>query len=215
MMCRSGSGIGKQRYSLAPWFPEGPSRLFTTLAGRQKTARSGHWRRLIFVSLGSEMVSTDALFRIGDAAEEAGNFEVALQSFERGAVLGDVQCLCRLAYLFDVGRGVEVDKAKAMRLYRRAWQQSRETVAATNIAVLYREQAKLTAMFRWWKRAADAGDGSAYFEMAKCYLEGHGVKKDVQSALRCLSAAVTSEHICEEDREGAEGLLNALRPCLA
>jgi len=115
----------------------------------------------------------------------------------------------------DVGAGVEVDKAKAMRLYRQAWKQSRETVAATNIAILYREQAKLTAMFGWWKRAADAGDGSAYLEMAKCYLEGHGVKKDIQSALRCLSAAVASEDIFAEDQEEAERLLDTLRPRLA
>ena len=56
------------------------------------------------------MVSTDALFRIADAAEEAGNYELARLSFERAASLGCADCLTRLAYLFDVGIGVEVDK---------------------------------------------------------------------------------------------------------
>jgi len=161
------------------------------------------------------MVSTEALFRIGDAAEEAGDFLLARQSFERGAALGDVVCICRLAYLFDVGRGVEVDKVAAMRLYRTAWRHSRDTVAATNIAILYREQAKFPAMFRWWARAANAGDGGALLNMAKCYLEGSGVRKDAQAALRCLSAAVASQFICDEERETAKELLEAMRPRLA
>lgn len=66
------------------------------------------------------MVDTSALFRIGDAAEEAGNLAHALKAFERGAALGNVDCLCRLAYLFDTGTGVEADKATAIRLYQRA-----------------------------------------------------------------------------------------------
>lgn len=61
------------------------------------------------------MISMDALFRIGDAAEEVGDHEYARQSFEKGAALGDVNCLIRLAYMFDAGIGVEVDKAFARR----------------------------------------------------------------------------------------------------
>ena len=63
------------------------------------------------------MVNTEALFRIGDAAQDEGNFALARQSFERGAALGDAECLCRLAYMFDIGRGVDTDKAAAMRFY--------------------------------------------------------------------------------------------------
>lgn len=158
------------------------------------------------------MVNTDALFRIGDAADEAGNFALARQSFERGAALGDVECLCRLAYLFDVGRGVDVDKAMAMRCYQRAWRRSRDGVAAVNIAILYRERSNLRSMFRWWQRAAERGDGSARLEMAKCYRQGHGVRRDLQAALRCLSAAISSNDIYEEDREEAQHLLDTLRP---
>jgi len=80
------------------------------------------------------MINTEALFRIGDAAEEAGDYERALQSFEKGAALGDVSCLTRLAYLFDVGIGVAIDKAFAMRCYQRAWRRGRCYIAANNIA---------------------------------------------------------------------------------
>lgn len=163
-------------------------------------------------SYATKMVATDALFRIADAAEEAGNYELAHQAFERGAALGDCTCLCRLAYLFDTGRGVNVDKATAMRLYRRAWRKERNAVAGMNIAILYRERRDWRSMFRWWQRVAEDGDGSARLEMAKCYLRGRGVKRDLQAALQCLAAAASSAYITEYQRELAQRLLRQLRP---
>lgn len=157
------------------------------------------------------MVNTEALFRIGDAAQEEGNFALARQSFERGAALGDANCLSRLAYMFDVGSGVKTDKAAAMRFYQRAWRLG-STTAGMNIAILYRERRNSRAMFRWWKRVAETDDGSAQLEMAKCYLCGTGVRQDEQAALRCLAAASLSRYITEEEREEAETLLDTLRP---
>jgi hypothetical protein len=54
-----------------------------------------------------------------------------------------------LANIYDLGVGVSVDKAEAMRLYRRAWRK-RSSVAANNIAILYREHDNRRAMFRWF-----------------------------------------------------------------
>lgn len=158
------------------------------------------------------MVSTDALFRIADNAEEAGDFELARSLFERGASLGDTTCLCRLAYLFDTGAGVETDKELAMRLYQRAWRIDRNTVAGANIAVLYREQKNWRQTFRWWKRIAHLGDGSAQLEIAKCYLRGRGVKADAQAALRSLAAAERSIYISEYERDLAQRLLRRIYP---
>jgi uncharacterized protein len=160
------------------------------------------------------MVNTDALFRIADAAEEAGDYERARQSFERGAALGDASSLMRLAYMYDVGNlGIEVDKARAMRLYRQAWRLGCPG-AANNIAILYREQGKSRAMFQWFRREADTGDGGAYLDLAKCYLGGMGVRKDTQAALRCLAQAIGSgqEYITEAEREEAQSLMDTLRP---
>jgi len=158
-----------------------------------------------------KMVETSVLFQIGDTAQESGNFAHARAAFERGAALGDVACLSRLAYLFDTGVGVEVDKAIAMRLYQRAWRTERNVSAGSNIAILYREQRKWQSAFRWWKRVAATGDGSAQLEMAKCYLRGRGVKRDPQAALRCLAAAEVSAYISEYERDLARRLLRKLR----
>lgn len=158
------------------------------------------------------MVDTKALFHIGDAAQDAGNLTHALAAFERGAALGDADCLSRLAYLFDTGTGVEADKSVAMHLYRRAWRKERSVMAGSNIAILYREQRRWQAMFRWWQRVANTGDGSAQLEVAKCYLRGQGVRQDPQAALRCLAIAEKSTYISEYERELARRLLRKLRP---
>src|SRR5687767_9359675 len=122
------------------------------------------------------MIHTHALAEIGDAAEAAGNFAFARQVFERGAELGDLTCLTRLAYMLDVGLGVPCDKRQAMRLYQRAWRQHRCSIAANNIAILYRERANRRAMFQWFRRGATTGDGDAMVEVAKCCLNGVGVR---------------------------------------
>lgn len=128
------------------------------------------------------MVETDALLRIAWAAVEEGNFERARKCYERGAALGDAMCLQALGYIYDVGEGVVADKTTAMKLYRKAWARG-DHAAASNIAILYRERGNMRTMFKWYERVAQAGDGSARLEMAKCYLSGVGVRRDLQAAL--------------------------------
>lgn len=159
------------------------------------------------------MPDTDALLRIAYEAAEAGNFEQARKCYESGATLGDPQCLQALGYMYDVGEGVAVDKASAMKLYRMAWKRGSHA-AAINIAILYREVGKKQAMFRWYERVGRAGDGSAQLQMAKCYLSGIGVRKDVQAALPCLTAAIASDYITEYEREEAQAILVTLKPRL-
>jgi TPR repeat protein len=157
-----------------------------------------------------EAISTELLFRRGDAAEEAGDYAAARECFEAGARLGDPASVVRLGMLFDLGLGVLQDKAEAMRCYRRAWRR-RDTCAANNIAVLYRERADCVRMFRWFQRAADAGDGGAFLELAKCRLAGIGAPKSTEAALRHLATAMSSDSISESDREAAADLLEHLR----
>jgi len=159
------------------------------------------------------MPDTDALLRIAYDAAEAGNFEYARRCYESGAALGDAMCLQALGYMYDVGEGVVADKAMAMKLYRKAWSRGSHA-AATNIAILYREMGNNRTMFRWYQRVASAGDGSAQLEMAKCYLRGRGVRRNLQATLRCLAAAERSTYISEYERELAQRLLRRLRPRL-
>lgn len=98
-----------------------------------------------------------------------------------------------------------------MKFYMKAWKRGSHA-AATNIAILYREMGNNRAMFGWYERVARAGDGSAQLDMAKCYLSGTGVRKDIQKALRCLAVANTSEYITEYEREEAQAMRAVLKP---
>ncbi len=157
------------------------------------------------------MAEMDMLWRLADAAVEMGNFSRAKDLYEHGAALGDSACWIGLGYMFDVGQGVEVDKQKAMRCYKAGWR-SRDAVAANNIAVLYREKGDRRAMFRWFKRAAEHGDDGAYLELAKCYLEGVGVRRSLDSAVWCLARVMAGSCASQIEREEAEELLAGFRP---
>lgn len=157
---------------------------------------------------GGHKVSRDIdLLQLGHDSEEAGDFTAAREFFEKGGRSGVPACWSRLGYMFDVGIGVPIDKAKAMSCYRRAWR-GQDWVAATNIAILYREVGNNRAMFRWFERAAACGDGDALVDLAKCYIEGTGVRKNIAAAQRLLGAAKTSHFITEDGREQAEAMLD-------
>lgn len=126
---------------------------------------------------------------LGDSAEEAGHMGVARRFFERGAALGDALCCQRLGSIYDRGVGCKPDKRRALYWYKKAWR-SRDWCAATNIAILYRENGQHRLEFAWFERAARAGDGDALVEIAKCYLAGVGVPKDRVKAIQCLQRAV-------------------------
>jgi TPR repeat protein len=99
-----------------------------------------------------------------------------------------------------------------MRCYQRAWRRGRCYVAANNIAVLYRESGNLKAMFQWFERAAEQGDEDALVELAKCYLDGLGVRRSIDQALRRLAAAASKPNLFEASREEVGALLAEFRP---
>jgi uncharacterized protein len=158
--------------------------------------------------LSGRMKKANELFRKGDAAEDAGDFSRALLCFEQGAALGDDGCISRLGYMYDVGIGVDIDKTFAMRCYRKGWRCGGND--ANNIAILYREQGNLKAMARWFKRAIERGDEDARVELAKCYLNGDGVRKSVRAAATQLRIAVKAHYITDDGREEAASLLRVV-----
>ena len=155
------------------------------------------------------MSKAEELFTIGDAAADHGDFNLALRCFQQGAALGDVACLERLGHMHDVGNGVDVDKQFAMRCYLRAWRRG-GLCAANNIAILYRERGDAKAMARWFKRAIERGDEDARVDLAKCYLNGNGVRKSVNAAALQLRLAMKAHYITQAGQEEAAILLRTI-----
>ena len=114
-----------------------------------------------------------------------------------------------LGYFYDVGIGTRPDKTTAMRWYKRAYRRG-DSAAASNIAVLYKDQGKHRLVFGWYARSAALGDGDSSLELAKLYLSGQGVRRSIPSAKKHLRAALSSRCITEDSREEAQELMHQL-----
>jgi hypothetical protein len=76
-------------------------------------------------------------------------------------------------------------------------------VAMQNIVAAYRILGKTRLAFRWFKKAADLGDGDALLEVGYCHQHGAGVRKDLRSAEQAYRAAIESRDITPFGREEA------------
>lgn len=141
------------------------------------------------------------------AAWEDGDLECAFDLFSECAAHGADGCLLNLGYFYDEGVGTSVDKQKAMYWYKKAYRLG-SSAAASNVAILYREQGKLQLSAQWFQRSAQLNDGDAEVELAKIYLKGSGVRKSASTAKTYLLNAIASTNITPSGREEAEMLMN-------
>jgi TPR repeat protein len=107
-----------------------------------------------------------------------------------------------LGYAYDTGVGTKPNKQLALRWYHRAARDG-DSVAASNMATVYRDDRKFRLMFRWWRRAARMGDGDAAVDVGYCYQYGIGTRRNRLLARRMFRRALTSSHISESGREEA------------
>jgi TPR repeat protein len=80
----------------------------------------------------------------------------------------------------------------------------------SNVAAAYRILGRHSAAYRWWRKAADAGDGSDTLEVGYCLHHGVGVRRNASKAIRAYETAIQSGDISELEREEAMFLLAVL-----
>jgi TPR repeat protein len=142
-------------------------------------------------------------------AWDSSDLKKAYELFSKCAENGLVSCMLDLGYFYDEGVGVEQNKSKAMFWYKRAYRKG-DSAAASNIAILYREQGKAKLTFQWFQRSVALGDGDSEVELAKLYINGIGVRKSLSKAKELLRKAQASTHITEAGREEATDILGGL-----
>ncbi|WCD77536.1 tetratricopeptide repeat protein [Pseudomonas sp. TUM22785] len=139
-------------------------------------------------------------------AWEAGNLALALELFSICAAQGSEGCMLDLGYFYDEGIGTPQDKKQAMYWYKRAYRLDSSS-AASNIAILYREQGRFNRAAQWFRRAVHLKDGNAEVELAKLLIAGKGVRKSLPTAVEHLRNALASDRITPAGIEEAEALL--------
>jgi len=75
--------------------------------------------------------------------------------------------------------------------------------AASNIAITYRENGKLNAAVRWFRKSVASGDDDDLVQLGIHYFWGKGVRKNPTAAVRCFRRATKGKNLCEASREDA------------
>jgi TPR repeat protein len=149
----------------------------------------------------------DALNDLGwlwlDGHTLIANPSIALHLFRLAAADDLSEAFFNLGQLYTYGIGVAIDEHMAQRWLKKAFKGGiRE--AALEVAWLYdardregscaasRVEADYRKAFRWYRKAARAGDTAAFARLGKSYLEGNGVSRHVSKGLFWLQRAALS-----------------------
>ncbi len=156
--------------------------------------------------------ATDA-YRQGVAALKAGKTDEALPALDYAAERGVLGAQLKLARVYANGNGVPKNDAKAFSYYRQIANQRADIsplspvskyVAEAFVALgrYYAEGVETAGVRANPRRAADIfrhagsifGSADAQYELAKLYLDGNGVEKNVGLAINWLAVAAKKQH---------------------
>jgi TPR repeat protein len=126
----------------------------------------------------------------------------AARWFRRAAEHGSGSAQNNLGVLLGNGNGVRKNVGEALLWLRKA-HRAGDPCAAQNIAVTYRENGDLKTAFKWFRRAAEAGDGDALIQLGIHYYWGKGVRNNPRAAIRCFRAATKVKNISGMGRDDA------------
>ena len=91
--------------------------------------------------------------------------------------------MSNLAYLYDNGEGVKLDKKKAAQLWRMAADRG-DVHAQRNVALSFFEAGQFAEAVRFYKRAAEQGFFAAQYDLAVCFEQGKGTEVNLAEAER-------------------------------
>lgn len=121
--------------------------------------------------------ATDEARRLMDRGDEDGAFAL----IERNAGAGDADAVDYLAWFYDTGRHVGVDKPRAARLYREAAERGQRH-AQWRLGVMLDMGEGVAEdpdeAFRWISRSAAQGSPEGNASMGVMYANGRGVARD-------------------------------------
>jgi TPR repeat protein len=156
----------------------------------------------------SETVDVDILLSKAFEELEAKRYAPAFRLFLAAAKAGDCAAQLMLGNLYSAGTGVGRNRAQALRWYKRAYHQGYGP-AATNIAVMLRNESKLEQALTWFKRAVALRDVDANLDIANIYIE----RQDITKARQCLKRVLLSDRndVTNHSKEEAQRLLHTLQ----
>ncbi len=152
----------------------------------------------------SDRISGPAYAAMGDYYKEGFGGEVdqdrAFDCYEISAEKGNVKGKFRLAHCYFDGTGTVIDYTKSRTLFEEIAQIAEDEISGVayfSIARIYDEGLEVkknpTTAFEYLKLSAEKGCLEAKYQMAKFYLNGHGVISDRAEAIRILTEIKPSD----------------------
>ncbi len=140
----------------------------------------------------------------GEHQLDKGANSKAFQSLLEAARLGDAEAQVSVAYAYAYGIFRKASVDKALRWWKRAYQQG-SWDAAFNLGMFFRDAKQWAKAAKWFERAIQAGDEDGLIELAKIHLRYGG---DRAAGLRYLKRSIVAKHrLTEPARLETERLL--------
>lgn len=136
------------------------------MLANRKTAGTAMSRRWGFMVLGIILSvlfgsKAEADIRKGIAAYQRGEYERALQEFEKAARKGDAQAYCNLGIFYREGKAMPPDLKRSFEMYKRGAEKG-SVLSALNLGQAYRKGEGVAVDYaeaaRWYEFAARRGD---------------------------------------------------------
>jgi uncharacterized protein len=170
------------------------------VAGDYEAAKQGY-------ESACELGDGDGCAELGDLTlERSRNAKEAAHQYSLGCDLKSGVACAKLAYLYKIGRGAELDPTKALDLYERGCTLGGNLGCSGAARMLELSPADDEHVKALDKRALElntarcnAGDARHCLLLGDAYLDGHGVDKDVKRALELYRRACQSgdKRACE------------------
>jgi FOG: TPR repeat, SEL1 subfamily len=126
----------------------------------------------------------------------------AAKWFRKSAEHGCAPAQNNLGIILSARNATHKNIEEALFWFRKAFKAD-STLAATNIAITYRQTRKFRKAVHWFRVSVDSGDDDARVQLGIHYYWGKGVKKDPVVAVRCFRRAIRGKNICEAGRDDA------------
>ena len=135
----------------------------------------------------------EKLYNEAQSAYESKDYKTALEKYRKSADLGYVKAMCKIALMYRKGKGTSKDSKEAVNWYIKAIELG-DTTAMVELGHIYRNGSKTIQQdfykaAKYFKQAAEAGDGNGMNGLGMLYDLGQGVAKDKKLAFQWFKRA--------------------------
>ena len=130
------------------------------------------------------------------------DYKKALEFWYRAVDLGYNEAYCNIAYSYQYGRGVEVDKKKAMYYYELA-AMGGDVQARHNVGELEKVAGNTNRAIKHYMIAVGSGHSISLQTIQRLYSNGHATKEDYTKALQLHQAYLGEIKSAQRDKAAA------------